>query len=173
MAVVMISDSLPYDQWIEDALRGVVHQALLHTSVHGLPGDHHFYLTFRTGAEGVRIAPELRAEHPDEMTIVLQHQFWDLEVDDEAFRVSLNFHGRPQRLHVPFSALTAFGDPSVNFGMQLKTVGVGAAEQEEASEQDAPPADAESDAAAAEANDAGQPESETGEVVALDAFRKK
>lgn len=167
----MISDSLPYDQWIEDALRGVVHQALHHASRNGLPGDHHFYVTFRTEAEGVRIAPELRAEYPDEMTIVLQHQFWDLEVDDDSFGVSLNFHGKPQRLYVPLSALTAFGDPSVNFGMQLKTVGVRAAEEEEASEQDAPPAD--SDDAAIKAVDAEPRASESGEVVALDAFRKK
>lgn len=162
----MISDSLPYDQWIEDALRGVVHQALLHTSQYGLPGDHHFYVTFRTTAEGVRLAPELRAEHPDEMTIVLQHQFWDLEVDDEAFSVSLNFHGRPQRLHVPLKALTAFGDPSVNFGMHLKTVGVSAAGDEETVEE-------ESSDSAAESRAPEPPAPETGEVVALDTFRKK
>lgn len=161
----MISDSLPYDQWIEDALRGVVHQALLHTARHGLPGSHHFYVTFRTAAEGVRLAPELRAEYPDEMTIVLQHQFWDLEVDDEAFGVSLNFRGRPQRLHVPLAALTAFGDPSVNFGMHLKTVGVNAHVDE--------PADAEATPEDEPAAAPEPPAAEAGEVVALDAFRKK
>ncbi len=163
----MISDSLPYDQWIEDALRGVVHQALLHASRNGLPGTHHFYITFRTTAEGVRLSPELRAEYPDEMTVILQHQFWDLEVDDEAFGVSLNFHGKPQRLHVPLAALTAFGDPSVNFGMHLKTVGVGMPEDEEAMEDGASP---DGDA---EAIDPESLKSEMGEVVAFDKFRKK
>ena len=162
----MISDSLPYDQWIEDALRRVVHQALLHSSRHGLPGNHHFYVTFRTGAEGVQLAPELRAEYPEEMTIVLQHQFWDLEVDDEAFGVSLNFRGKPQRLHVPLAALTAFGDPSVNFGMHLKTVGVGALEDEQSDE--AAPVDG-----TAEIIDREPAPPEMGEVVALDTFRKK
>jgi len=162
----MVSDSLPYDQWIEDALRGVVHQALLHTSRYGLPGNHHFYVTFRTSAEGVQLAPELRAEYPDEMTIVLQHQFENLEVDDEAFGVSLNFRGKPQRLHVPLAALTAFGDPSVNFGMHLKTVGVGASEDEATEEEAAPDG-------AAEAIDPELPAAQMGEVVALDTFRKK
>jgi hypothetical protein len=162
----MISDSLPYDQWIEDALRGVVHQALLHTSRHGLPGNHHFYITFRTSAEGVRLAPELRAEYPDEMTIVLQHQFWDLEVDDEGFGVSLNFRGRPQHLRVPLAALTAFGDPSVNFGMHLKTVVAGEPEDEETLDRAAPDDDA-------AINDPEPPKTDMGEVVALDKFRKK
>ncbi len=163
----MISNSLPYDQWIEDALRGVVHQALLHTSRHGLPGDHHFYVTFRTAAEGVSIAPELRAEYPDEMTIVLQHQFWDLDVDDEAFGVSLNFRGKPQRLHVPLAALIAFGDPSVNFGMQLKTVGVGASADDRTEDEERLAPDG------AEAAEPRPPAPEMGEVVALDTFRKK
>ncbi len=166
MANAMISDSLPYDQWIEDALRGVVHQALLHTSRHGLPGSHHFYVTFRTSADGVRLAPELRAEYPDEMTIVLQHQFWDLEVDDEAFGVSLNFRGKPQRLRVPLAALTAFGDPSVNFGMHLKTVGADRSEGEETVEATDPDG-------AAETLEPEPPAPERGEVVALDKFRKK
>ncbi len=163
----MISDSLPYDQWIEDALRGVVHQALLHTARHGLPGNHHFYVTFRTAAEGVELAPALRAEYPDEMTIVLQHQFWDLNVDDDSFGVSLNFRGKPQRLHVPLAALTAFGDPSVNFGMHLKTVGVGMSEDERTEE------DATAESVDAESIDAEPPAPERGEVVALDTFRKK
>lgn len=169
MADVMISDSLPYDQWIEDALRGVVHQALLHTSRHGLPGNHHFYVTFRTSADGVRLAPELRAEYPDEMTIVLQHQFWDLEVDEDAFGVSLNFRGKPQRLHVPLAALTAFGDPSVNFGMHLKTVGADIPEGEETVEVAGPDGAAEP----AETLEPEPPAPERGEVVALDKFRKK
>jgi hypothetical protein len=169
MANFMISDSLPYDQWIEDALRGVVHQALLHTSRHGLPGNHHFYVTFRTSAAGVRLAPVLRAEYPDEMTIVLQHQFWDLEVDDEAFEVSLNFRGKPQRLHVPLAALTAFGDPSVNFGMHLKTVGADMSEGEETVEA----TDLDGAAETAETLEPKPPAPEGGEVVAFDKFRKK
>jgi hypothetical protein len=112
--------TLPYDAWIEDALRGVIRRALLATAEEGPVGDHHFYITFATNAPGVELAPELRARYPDEMTIVLQHQFWDLVVDDDDFAVTLRFQGRSSRVSVPFTAITAFGDPSVNFGLQLR-----------------------------------------------------
>ena len=164
----MTGGSLPYDQWIEDALRGVIRQALIHTARHGLPGDHNFYITFRTDVSGVQIAPELLAQHPEEMTIVLQHQFWDLNVEDHAFSVTLKFSGKPQRLRVPFEALTVFGDPSVNFGMQLKTMG----------EVVAPGGSQETNADGEETTNQAVNESQTappdrGEVVALDSFRKK
>lgn len=160
-----MSDSLlPYEFWIEDALRGVVRRALQYTSQHSLPGDHHFYVTFATGADGVAIPPPLRARYPNEMTIVLQHQFWDLEVTDDAFSVTLKFHGQPNRLHIPFTAITAFGDPSVNFGLQLRI--------------NRDDGEAETTARALPAtrtNAAGDesPEPASGEVIALDTFRKK
>ena len=96
---------------------------LQHTAEHGLSGGHHFYLTFTTGADGVELAPDLRAKYPDEMTIVLQHQFWDLTVENDRFGVTLKFRGQPARIVIPFAAISAFGDPSVNFGLQLKTIG--------------------------------------------------
>jgi hypothetical protein len=168
MADDMTGGSLPYDQWIENALRGVIRQALIHTARHGLPGDHNFYITFRTGVSGVQMAPELLAQHPEEMTIVLQHQFWDLHVEDNAFSVTLKFGGKPQSLRIPFEALTVFGDPSVNFGMQLKTVGeVVAAGRSEKT--DAAGVETKSDAV----NESQPAPPDTGEVVALDSFRKK
>jgi uncharacterized protein len=149
---------LPYDRWLEDALRSVIRRALSHTAEYGLPSNHHFYVTFATDAEGVEVAPELRAKYPQEMTIVLQHQFWDLTVEHDRFSVTLKFHGRPSRLVVPLTAITAFGDPSVNFGLQLKTLaGDGSADLLEPDE-DEPQA----------------PSEETsGQVIALDTFRKK
>jgi hypothetical protein len=170
----MMYDSLPYDQWIEEALRGVIRQAIEHTAEHGLLGDHHFYVTFRTDFEGVEIAPDLRARHPDEMTIVVQHQFWNLEVDDDTFAIELKFHGKPYRLRVPFASITAFGDPSVNFGLQLKRIVVG--EDGDESEVGAAPTRGGYNAAGQQGANAADGESgkaETGEVVTLDNFRKK
>lgn len=153
----MTNAELPYDRWLEDALRGVIRRALTHTADYGLPGNHHFYVTFTTDAPGVEVAPELRAKYPQEMTIVLQHQFWDLTVEEERFSVTLKFHGRSSRLVIPLSAITAFGDPSVNFGLQLKTLS----------------GDGEDDIV--ELEEESQPASEEGggQVIALDTFRKK
>src|SRR5512144_756263 len=125
----MMTSELPYDRWLEDALRGVIRRALAHTAEHGLPGAHHFYITFATEAEGVELPAALRAKYPEEMTVVLQHQFWDLAVQEDFVSVTLRFHGRPSRLVIPLLAITAFGDPSVNFGLRLKTV---SAEDEDA-----------------------------------------
>lgn len=152
----MTSSELPYDQWLEEALRGVIRRALAHCAEHGLPGAHHFYISFKTGAEGVELAPELRAKYPDEMTIVLQHQFWDLAVEAERVAVTLKFRGRSSRLVIPFAAISAFGDPSVNFGLQLKTLSA-----------EVPASRAEPAAESA----SGKPGD--GEVIALDTFRKK
>ncbi|MGF1641829.1 MAG: SspB family protein [Rhodospirillales bacterium] len=157
----MTDGSLPYDQWIEEALRGVIHRSIAHITTNGLPGDHHFYVTFRTDADGVEMAPELRARHPAEMTIVLQHQFWDLEVAADVFAVTLRFQGKPQRLRVPIGAITAFGDPSVNFGLQLKRIVVD-------HNGDGGPGRPQPTAL-----DRGPDKGGTGEVVTLDNFRKK
>jgi len=148
---------------VENALRSVVRDALSVTAERGLPGTHHFYVTFRTDFPGVAIPDFLRAQYPSEMTIVLEHQFWDLKVDDERFSVTLSFHSQAQRLVVPLAAITAFADPSVKFGLEFRA------------EQD-------SDTAAPAAKTAISPPLEPvaptlpvrpAEIVKLDAFRKK
>ena len=154
---------------VEDALRSVVRSALETAAVHGLPGDHHFYITFRTGQAGVRIPGHLKARHPDEMTIVLQHQFWGLELDDEAFEVTLSFGGVSERLHIPLADITGFADPSAKFGLQFQVVGDEDAEDGFADEDDEPAAGEPSAAAESPAEDGAG----VGKVVALDAFRKK
>lgn len=158
--------SLPYDQWIEDALRGVIRRALAHARDAGLPDDHHFYVSFRTDAEGVQVPAYLRALHPEEMTIVLQHQFWELDVDDEHFAVTLKFRGKRERLVVPLAAVSQFADPSVNFGLQLKQATGKPAETPGA----LPAPSAEREAPQHGASDLA---SDGDRVIALDRFRKK
>jgi hypothetical protein len=112
-------DHLRYDLLTQDALRGVIRSVLIEAATKGLPGEHHFFITFDTRAEGVQISPRLKASYPQEMTIVLQHQFWDLKVTEDDFEVGLAFNGIPERLHVPLKAVKAFHDPSVQFGLQF------------------------------------------------------
>ena len=116
-------DSLiPYDEIVQEALRAVVGRVLgeIEDTGGGLPGNHHFFITFRTDAPGVSIPSHLRERFPDEMTIVLQHKFWDLAVDEEGFTVGLSFNQIPAKLVVPFAAITAFVDPAVDFGLQFQ-----------------------------------------------------
>ncbi len=150
---------LPYAMWTEEALRVVARDALEHVARHGLPGEHHFYVTFRTDHPGVSIPGHLRARYPQEMTIVLQHKFWDLAVDRGAgtFSVGLSFGGVPAMLTVPFMALTAFADPHVRFGLRFQTAT--AAEPAAAT----PPAEAEVEA---------EPPAPS-QVVSLDSFRRR
>ncbi|MBM3515043.1 MAG: hypothetical protein FJX59_15220 [Alphaproteobacteria bacterium] len=115
----MAVTSLSYERMVEDALRGVLRKALQMTAAQGLPGSHHFYITFDTTHAGVRMPESLRALHPNEMTIVLQHQFWDLKVSDDEFEITLSFSGVSQRLKVPFAAVSAFADPHAKFGLQF------------------------------------------------------
>lgn len=115
----MNKNFLKYDLMVEDALRGVVRRALENTIEHGLPGDHHFYITFRTRASGVVIPEFLLERYPDEMTIIIQHQYWDLRVNVIEFNVSLSFDNNIIEMTIPFAALTAFVDPSVKFGLQF------------------------------------------------------
>lgn len=135
-------DSLiPYDEIVQEALRAVVGRVLGEIERGGgeLPGNHHFYITFKTGAPGVSIPPHLRERFPDEMTIVLQNKFWDLEVGDTLFSVSLSFNQIPAKLTVPFSAITAFVDPAVDFGLQFQaTVADMAPEAHDDAENDEP-----------------------------------
>ena len=149
---------LPYETWTENALRVVVLDALEHVIREGLPGEHHFYLSFRTDHPGVSIPGHLKARYPTEITIVLQHRFWDLKVDRAVpgFSVGLSFGGVPAQLVVPLSALTAFHDPHVRFGLRFEPEAV----IEAAPEPEAP--------ASAEPEPPNQPQ-----VVSLDAFRRK
>jgi hypothetical protein len=112
-------DLIRYDVMVQDALLGVVRKVLQDAARYGLPGEHHFYVTFRSHGPGVKISPRLREKYPDEMTIVLQHQFWDLIVGETNFEVGLSFGGVPERLFVPYEALTGFYDPSVQFGLKF------------------------------------------------------
>ncbi len=160
---------LRYDKMVEDALRGVLREAL-NASLEGLPGDHHFYITFRTRHPGVDVADSIRARYPDEMTIVLQHQYWGLEVTPDWFEVTLSFNRMNQRLHIPFAAVTAFADPSAKFGLQFQA--------DTSIEVELPGGPGESQSTGkADAAGAAEPPTEAGEagaqVITLDAFRKK
>jgi hypothetical protein len=115
-------DHIRYDLLTREALRSVVRRVLADVAKSGLPGEHHFYVTFDTQAAGVRLSPRLREQYPDAMTIVLQHQFYDLGVSEHSFEVGLSFNGVIERLYVPFEAITGFVDPSVQFGLQFETL---------------------------------------------------
>jgi len=115
----MAEDGIRYDLLTQDALRGVVRQVLARVQQEGLPGDHHLYIAFDTGADGVSVSQRLKEQYPDEMTIVLQYQFWDLQVTNDRFEVKLSFSNVPERLVVPFAAIKAFYDPSAQFGLQF------------------------------------------------------
>jgi len=158
-------DPLDYARLVREALRDVPRQALRLAASEGLPGEHHFYVTFRTSHPGVAISPGLRARHPDEMTVVLQHQYRDLAVGEEAFSVTLRFGGVPERLHVPFAALVAFADPAAEFGVRFE-----AGEEEGASTQ-TPRADPEE--AALAAGGPGSVDEAGGNVVDIRAFRRR
>jgi hypothetical protein len=122
-------DHIRYDILVQDALRGMVRDVLTETVKNkAMPGEHHFFITFDTTAQGVRLSDRLRAQYPEEMTIVLQHQFRDLKVTDEAFEVGLSFGGVPERLAVPFDAIKVFADPSVQFTLQFESLAVSADE---------------------------------------------
>lgn len=190
-----MTDHIRYDLLTQQALRGVVRDVLAEAAKKGLPGDHHFYISFDTQAEGVRISERLRAQYPQEMTIILQHQFWDLTVSDTGFEVGLSFGGIPEKLVVPLAAITGFFDPSVQFGLQFEEVSEGEEAQrtpaatQDKSPQRAPPAAPAAPAPPATPAAAAQPPPKQppatapepapdkptggGEVVRLDRFRKK
>jgi hypothetical protein len=179
----MAEDLIRYDILAQDALRGMVRKVLSEVSRAGLPGEHHFYITVSTNAAGVRVSTRLLAQYPEEMTIVIQHQYWDLTVTEHAFEVGLSFSGIPERLFVPFSAVKTFADPSVGFQLQFAVVPSAALPKAEekpaialvpATPADAKPgtpaAEAAADEAAAEEE---APAASVAQVVSLDAFRKK
>lgn len=165
----MADDLFRYDLMVETALRGVVRDALRRAAEHGLPGNHHFYITFKTRAPGVNIPPYLVERYPDEMTIVLQFQFWDLEILEDQFSVTLSFNDVREPLTIPFEALSGFADPSVQFGLQFQQTANGDAP----SGDDDPDGDAAPDDADTDEDDSAEEPGGTGEVVSLDQFRKK
>ncbi|MCA1472091.1 MULTISPECIES: SspB family protein [Bradyrhizobium] len=172
----MATDHIRYDVLARDALRGVLRKVLTDAAAHGLPGEHHFFITFVSKAEGVKLSPRLLAQYPEEMTIILQHQFWDLTVLEDRFEVGLSFGGIPERLVVPFSAIKSFLDPSVKFGLQFDTSDVAEVAPDNLPAAPAPSAVSVPAPAAEkpEAADESPPPSHGGaEVVRLDRFRKK
>ena len=187
----MTVDYIRYDILTQDALRSVVHTVLADAAAKGLPGEHHFLISFDTRAEGVNLSSRLKAQYPKEMTIVLQHQFWDMIVTDDRFEVGLAFGGVPERLVVPLRAITGFADPSVQFGLQFAVAVDDAETAEEAaagSESARPPSTTEALPAPANPTSPATKSTEKsaeksakksgdaqtkGEVVRLDRFRKK
>jgi uncharacterized protein len=181
----MAVDHIRYDILAQEALRGVVRQVLVDAAKNGLPGDHHFFITFDTNAEGVELSPRMRAQYPAEMTVVLQHQFWDLTVAEGHFSVGLSFGGVAEKLAIPFAAIKGFVDPSVKFGLQFTEV-------DEVADDDVPAAKDRNDSAPTEtkpkrpaiaavpkakatpaAPEDGPDKPDGSGVVRLDRFRKK
>jgi hypothetical protein len=196
MATAMSVDHIRYDLLTQEALRSVLRRVLQDAARNGLPGDHHFYISFNTGAPGVRLSKRLRGQYAEEMTIVLQHQFRDLTVNEQAFEVGLSFSGVNEHLVVPFDAIKRFFDPSVQFGLQFEAMamtdeagpkeGAASTEAEKAPAKPVPvakpaapaPAAAGQEPAAKPAEPAPEgdaPRKGDGgaEVVRLDRFRKK
>ncbi len=179
--MMMAKDVFRYDKMVEAALRGVVREALSRAAEHGLPRPHHFYVTFRTGHPGVGIPDYLRSKYPQEMTIVLEHQFWELTVAEDAFAVTLSFQNRPERLTIPFVAVTAFADPSVKFGLQFQENAPGEGADGGAKEKRlelAGPARPQPKAPAlrpveSKSGNAAEGDKKPADIVTLDAFRKK
>lgn len=168
----MSTDYMNYSKMVEDALRLVAREALERVAALGLPGNHHFYISFRTAAPGVQIPPYLRERYPEEMTIVLQHQFHGLEVGAEDFSVTLSFNRTPERLTIPYAAMTSFADPSVQFGLQFRAPENGTTDKRPSLAPGIVPAPAPvAETPAPEGGSEGARKG--GEVVTLDAFRKK
>ncbi len=169
----MATDHIRYDVLARDALRGVLRRVLADAAEHGLPGEHHFFITFLATAEGVKLSPRLRAQYAEEMTVILQHQFWDLVVTEDRFEVGLSFGGIPERLVVPFNSIKSFFDPSVQFGLQFEPSDT----ETEAAATSLPavpvPAALPVPAPATENQDPAAKPGEGAEVVRLDRFRKK
>ncbi|PLW75528.1 SspB family protein [Cohaesibacter celericrescens] len=191
----MSEDLIRYDILAQDALRGVVKTVLTEVSRTGLPGEHHFYITFNTHGTGVRISPRLLAKYPEDMTIVLQHQFWDMTAHEQAIEIGLSFDGIPEKLYIPYSAIITFIDPSVHFSLQfevetdvedeLESLDLETDEGSEAIITVMAPTSERDEGTTAESAEEAQTASDTStskeeddksdgaEVVSLDAFRKK
>ena len=157
MAETPVRDEMGYEAMAQNALRGVVRAALERAAMpEGLPGDHHFYITFKTRAKGVSVPPDVSEKYPDEITVVMQHQYWDLTIDDDGFSVLLKFGGQPKKLSTPWTAVVRFYDPSVQFLLQFEAPEL-PTEPEPEDERETPP----------------PPLDDGPKVVSLDQFRKK
>ena len=161
----MSEDQIQYSTLIDHAMRGVVRDILKRVLATGLPGEHHFYISFATNHPGVRISEQLKSRYPQEMTIVLQHQFWDFKVEDQFFTATLSFNGIPEKLLIPYAALTAFADPSVKFGLQFQQSDMPVAPIAESSFPQDP-------VSLLTATDEASDDS-SAEIISLDSFRKK
>lgn len=160
---------LPYEKWIEQALRHVVAQAIEHVGEQGLPGGHHFYITFRTTYPGVELPARIKAQYPQEMTIVLQHQFWDLGFDreTETIRVGLSFGGVPAKLVIPLDAVVEFADPHIRYGLRFQT------DEAQPEEPEAPETEQPTGLLGPPTAKEAEETQEQGQVVSLDAFRRR
>ena len=174
----MSEDLIGYNQLVDEAMLSVVRQAVDFAVKNGLPGKHHFYITFKTEHPGVDIPDQLRQRYPEEMTIVLQHQFWNLSSAGNAISVDLSFNQKLEHLHIPFSAIITFADPSVNFGLQFQNANDQSETEQPASQNvqpetktTLPKGTPQKDAEPAETH--SEDEEAPGNVVTLDAFRKK
>jgi hypothetical protein len=187
-----MNDRFHYDALVDDALRSVVRRVLTQVADKGLPGSHHFYISFRSTDPGVMLPDYLRAKYPEEMTIVLQHQYWDLIIGPDSFEVTVSFNKQQERVKVPFAALSAFVDPSVRFGLQFDRKDKAAASDNKPSDKveansaaptplpaaekrpplAAPTGEVKPDTAASESAEA-KPEDAASKIVKLDSFRKK
>ncbi len=177
----MADDQIRYDILAQEALRGVMRKVLAEVARTGLPGNHHFFITFLTGAPGVRVSSRLRERYPEQMTIVIQFQYWDLKVTETGFEIGLSFSDIPERLEIPFSAVRGFYDPSVNFELEFDVRTEGPAEAEGEPEQkpvvlasEKKPEGRKKVAEAVKETAAEDTaEGRGADVVSLDAFRKK
>lgn len=173
----MTIQDIHYPEIIDQAMRSVVKTVMKRVQTTGLPGEHHFYISFLTHFPGVRISEQLRARYPRDITIVMQHQYWDFKVDDQGFTVTLSFGGVPEKLSVPFAALTAFADPSVKFGLQFQPADMDEEEEEEQETVSGPLPGAgpatEKPLAASAATDDEDADPGAAEIISLDSFRKK
>ena len=168
----MAEDLMRYDLLVQEALRRVVRLALLRVARTGLPGDHHFFIAINNRHDGVKLSERLRQKYPNEMTIVLQHQFWNLAVHERHFEVGLSFDNIPEKLSISFDAIKGFFDPSVQFGLQFEEIP--ADQRETLLEAAPPPASATAGASnAAPEDEGGKPERTPEKIVSLDQFRKK
>ena len=178
-----MNDRFHYDALVDDALRSVVRRVLTQVAEKGLPGSHHFYISFRSTDPGVELPEYLRAKYPEEMTIVLQHQYWDLVIGEESFEVTVSFNKQQEHIKVPFAALSAFVDPSVRFGLQFDRKDKAAIDKPEgaavlptplpAPEKRPAAAAGAEDKPAAEGAAEAKPEDAASKIVKLDSFRKK
>ncbi len=168
------NERIDYPVMIDEAMRGVVKKVLQQVVDHGLPGKHHFFVSFDTTHPGTRISPQLKGRFPEEMTIVVQYQYWDLEVHQTCFSLMLSFNNIPERLVIPFDALTAFADPSIKFGLQFHsrpTANTSSAGQDNFTAETS--GETSFDHAMPDISNSEDSVQQSAEVISIDAFRKK